>query len=123
MIKTQIIGNLTSDPKEAVTNGGTKLVKFTIASNRVKNGEKVADFIDVTAFGKLAEVCEKYLAKGKKVFVDGDLVSNTYTKDDHKQTWWSVQATSVEFLCGIEQPKTPDSNIDDLKPCADEMPF
>src|SRR5258708_22898974 len=83
-----LIGNLTRDPEIRYTPKGTTLADIGLAINRIwKNdeGEKQEDttFVDVTLWGKLAEVAEKYLKKGEPVLVEGRLQLDSW---DDKQT-------------------------------------
>ena len=100
MNHTYLIGNLTRDPDVRSTNAGIKVCNFTIAVNRrmKSNGEQQADFFNIVAWRQLAELCEKYLSKGKKVAVIGSIQTRTYEKDGVKRTAWDILADEVEFL-------------------------
>ena len=95
-----MIGNLTRDVECRTTQSGVKVANFTIAINRrVKsNGEQQTDFFNIVAWRQLAELCEKYLSKGKKVAVIGSIQTRTYEKDGVKRTAWDILADEVEFL-------------------------
>ena len=95
-----MIGNLTKDVECRTTQSGVKVANFTIAINRrVKsNGEQQTDFFNIVAWRQLAELCEKYLSKGKKVAVIGSIQTRTYEKDGVKRTAWDILADEVEFL-------------------------
>ena len=74
--KVQLIGNLGNDPEIIMLENGTKLAKFSIATNEsYKNakGEKVTDtqWHNIVAWGKLAEITEGFLSKGKEVMIEG----------------------------------------------------
>lgn len=63
------------------------------------NGEQQTDFLNIVAWRQLAELCEKYLSKGKKVAVIGSiLVRNYEDKNGVKRTAWDILADEVEFL-------------------------
>jgi len=100
-----IIGNLTKDPELRSTQGGVSVCSFTVAVNRRKrgqNGEELPPmFYRVTTWRNLAEICGKFLKKGSKVYVDGDLGVNTYQGNDG-QTRFSldVDCQTIEFLSG-----------------------
>ncbi|MGB5818478.1 MAG: single-stranded DNA-binding protein [Saonia sp.] len=89
--KVQLIGNLGNDPEIVNLEGGSKLAKFSIATNEnYKNskGEKVTDtqWHNIVAWGKTAEIVENYLTKGKEVAVEGKLVNRSYeTKEGEKR--------------------------------------
>lgn len=95
-----LIGNIVRDPEVKTTNAGIKVCNFTIAINRrmKNNGEQQTDFFNIVAWRQLAELCEKYLNKGKKVAVIGSIQTRTYEKDGVKRTAWDILADEVEFL-------------------------
>ena len=97
-----LIGRLTRDPELRYTSGSQMAVAtFTIAIDRPvrAGGEKQTDFPRVTVFGKQAENCEKYLAKGRLVGVQGRLQTGSYTNKDGATVYTTdVVADRVEFL-------------------------
>ena len=97
-----LIGRLTKDPEIRYTSSTQMAVAtFTVAVDRpVKAGEeKKADFPRVTVFGKQAENCEKYLAKGRLVGIHGRLQTGSYTNKDGVTVYTTdVVADRVEFL-------------------------
>ena len=102
MNNVNLIGRLTRDP-EVRYNPNTQLAvaSFSIAINRpARNGENpVADFPRVTVFGKQAENCEKYLAKGRLVGVQGRLQTGSYKNKNGDTVYTTdVVADRVEFL-------------------------
>ncbi len=98
MNKIFIVGNLTRDPESRSLPNGVNLCTFTVAVNR-RNNE--ADFFRCTAWRQLAENCQRFLAKGRKVAVRGSVSLNTYTKKDGSVgASLEVNADEVEFLGG-----------------------
>ena len=98
-----LIGRLTKNPELRYTAGTQMAVAtMTIAIDRGKdkNGnDKGADFPRVMVFGKLAENCEKYLAKGRLIGVQGRLQTGSYEKSDGTKVFTTdVVADRVEFL-------------------------
>ncbi|AJR02957.1 single-stranded DNA-binding protein [Siansivirga zeaxanthinifaciens] len=89
--KVQLIGNLGNDPEIINLESGKTLAKFTIATNEsYKNnkGEKITDtqWHNVVAWGKTAEIIEKYVTKGKEIAIEGKLTSRSYDdKDGNKR--------------------------------------
>ena len=78
-----LIGNLTRDPELKQTGSGQSVVTFGVATNRewvTRNGEKhsLAEFHNVVAWGRLAEICRDYLKKGKLVYVEGYLKTRSW---------------------------------------------
>lgn len=102
MNKLTIIGNLTRDPELRTTASGVNVCSFTVAVNKrsKKDGEQQdADFFRVSAWRGLADVCSKYLAKGRKVAVVGSVSLHTYESQNGKQgASLEVVADDVEFL-------------------------
>lgn len=99
MIKVTAVGNLTRDPEIKVSSNGTEIGNFGIASNEKYNGKEYTTFVDVTVFGKQAEVCSKYLSKGRKVAISGDLRLDTWEANDGaKRSKLYVVAQNVEFI-------------------------
>ena len=85
--KVQLIGNLGNDPEIITLENGTKWAKFSIATNETyKNakGEKVTDtqWHNIVAWGKLAEIAEEFLSKGKEIMVEGKLVYRSYETNE-----------------------------------------
>ena len=97
-----LIGRLTKDPEVRYTSGSQMAVcTFTLAIDRItRNGEeKKTDFPRVTVFGKQAENCERFLAKGKQAGVQGRLQTGSYTDKNGNVVYTTdVLADRVEFL-------------------------
>ena len=105
MNKLFIVGNLTRDPvlrTANLQNGPASVCDFTVAVNRrqkSQNGQSDADFFRVTAWRGLADNCQKYLAKGRKVAVTGSVSVSTYQGSDGVvRASLDVTADDVEFL-------------------------
>lgn len=102
--KVQLIGNLGNDPEIINLESGKRLAKFTIATNEsYKNnkGEKITDtqWHNVIAWGKTAEIIEKYLTKGKEVAIEGKLTSRSYeTKEGEKRYITEVVCNELLML-------------------------
>lgn len=96
-----IIGNLTRDP-ESRQVGDKTVCNFTVAVNRRqkdKDGNNVADFFRISAWGKIGETCQKYLTKGRKVGVTGNVSVHPYAgQDGTPKASLEVFASDVEFL-------------------------
>lgn len=107
MNKVYLIGNLTGDPELRTTPNGISVCTFNVAVNRryaSSNGERQTDFFRVTAWRQLGETCTRWLSKGKKVAVIGEVSSRAYTaKDGSFRASLEVTADEVEFLSPREQ--------------------
>jgi single-strand DNA-binding protein len=95
--KVQLIGNLGHIPQTGTTEKGKKWARFSIATHdnyRGANGEKINQtyWHNIVAWGKLAEIAEKYLTKGSEVAVEGKLVYRNYTDKN------GVQRQSTDVL-------------------------
>ncbi len=82
-----IIGNLTRDPETRTTPSGQTVTTFSVATNLIwtdANGEKQkkAEFHNVVAWRKLAEICAQYLKKGNKVYIEGRLQTRDWEGQD-----------------------------------------
>lgn len=99
MNRLTIIGNLTGDPVLRTTQAGRNVCSFTVAVNRRRQDAQETDFFRVSAWNQLAENCQKYLAKGRKVAVVGSVSVHTYQGNDGKTyAQMDVLASEVEFL-------------------------
>jgi single-strand DNA-binding protein len=116
MNSLHIIGNLVRDPETRVTQSGSTVCSFTVAVNRKKKvqGQPDADFFRVSAWNQLGEVCQKYLAKGRKVSVVGSVTAHAYTTQDGKPAAsLDVMAGDIEFLSSkgdAENHSAPDES-------------
>jgi single-strand DNA-binding protein len=102
--KVQLIGNLGQNPEIKSFDGGKKLAKFSIATNesyRNVNGEKVNEtqWHNLVAWGKLAEIVEKYVTKGSEVAVEGKLTYRSYSdKEGNKKYFTEIQVNELLML-------------------------
>lgn len=102
--KTFLIGNLTRDPITRDTNSGKKVCNFSIATNesyKDANGElqTKAQYHNIVAWGRTAEICGQYLSKGRSVFVEGRLEKEEWNdKEGNKRSDWKIHAHHVQFL-------------------------
>ena len=102
MNKGYLIGNLTREPEMRATQMGVSVCNFSIAVNRRfkrEDGTQETDFFNIVAWRQLADLCGKYLAKGKKVAVVGSIQTRTYeAQDGSKRSAFDIVADEVEFL-------------------------
>lgn len=100
-----LMGNLTRDPELRQTPSGQSVVSFSLALNRSykdQSGEWVeaTDYIDVSAWGPLAERVAQYMTKGRRALVQGRLQSRSWEQDGQKRSKVDVLASDVTFLDG-----------------------
>jgi len=104
--KVILIGNLGADPEVRFTPSGQAVANFRVATNESwtdKSGNKQerTEWHRIVVWGKRAEVCSKYLAKGRQVFVEGRIQTRTYDdKDGNKRYITEIIANDVQFLGG-----------------------
>jgi len=104
--RVQLIGNLGAKPEIKKTDSGKKLAQFNLATSesyRNAKGEKVTEtqWHRVIAWGKVAEIAEKYLDKGREVVVEGKLINRNYTdKEGNKKYVSEVQINELLLLGG-----------------------
>jgi single-strand DNA-binding protein len=133
--KAILIGNLTRDPEMRTSQNGNAVCTFTLAVNRRftdASGNRQADFINVVAFKKTAELCARYLAKGRKCAVVGMIQTRTYdAQDGTKRYVTEVIADEVEFLSpaqenrgdAYEPPEYSGEPSGAMPGADDELPF
>jgi single-strand DNA-binding protein len=132
MNKVFLIGNLTRDPElTSAGQSGVNVCRFAIAVKRRftnKEGNREKDFLNITAWRVLGENCAKFIKKGSKVGVMGELQIRNYDdKDGNKRTAVDVIADDVEFLDrkGTTAENTnADEPSTEMKPVTDDsLPF
>jgi single-strand DNA-binding protein len=144
--KVMLMGNLTRDPQLSYLPSQTPVVDFGLAVNRKwtsKEGESKEEvcFIDCRAFGKPAETLNKYMKKGRPLFVEGRLVFDQWTaQDGSKRSKHRVHVDNFQFLgggqgaggaaaeapeAGTESQVEPDNSgpVKGAHPPADDIPF
>lgn len=104
--KVFIMGNLTRNPELRYTPAGLAVASFGIAINSTwtaKNGEKKEEvcYVDVSIFGRRAEVVGEYFSKGSPIFIEGRLQYNQWeTKDGQKRNTLRIVADNFQFIGG-----------------------
>lgn len=123
--KVILIGNLGRDPEVRHSAAGLAIAKLNLAiSERKKEGDEWVDhteWVRVTAFGKTAENAGEYLRKGRQVYVEGRMQTNSYSDKDGNEKWSTeVVANELIFLSGGREEPGP---RDKGRGSGDEMPF
>ncbi|MDB5202247.1 MAG: ssb [Ferruginibacter sp.] len=102
--KVQLIGNLGNPPEVRNTESGKKLARFSVATSetyRNQQGEKITEtqWHNLVAWGKVADIVEKYLNKGSEVAIEGKLINRSYTdKEGNKKYISEVQVNELLML-------------------------
>lgn len=118
--KVILLGNLGKEPEIKNFDGGGKIASFTLATTKkgytTKAGTTIPDkteWHNVKCFNGLADVCEKYLHKGSKVYVEGEIIYREYEKDGVKKFVTEILVNELE-MCdkatqtasnGVSQPQ------------------
>jgi single-strand DNA-binding protein len=132
--KVMLIGNLTRDPEMKYTASGATVTTFGMATNkswRDDSGElkELAEFHNIVAWNKLAEICQQLLAKGMKVYVEGSLNTRSWDADDGSKRYRTeVRITDMILLdskgkqgVGIdEEDSTPEPPEEEEPPIEDD---
>jgi len=127
--EANITGYLGKDPELRVTQSGMAVANFSLAVNRKVNDQEVTDWIECTAFGKTAEVIEKYLRKARPVNVRGNIQQQTW-KDQNTGSQRSklfVLVNKINFIDSVGD-STPTQKADsdgfvNSPDSLDELPF
>lgn len=122
MNSIQLSGRLVRDPELKYIQGSEKAVcNFTLAVNRRFQKDK-ADFINIQAWGKTAEICSKYLAKGSQCIISGSLNIDSYEKEGNKVWITKVVAENVEFIgAKVEKSEGNQEEFEEID--GDDIPF
>jgi single-strand DNA-binding protein len=130
-----LIGNLGADPELSYTPSGTAKATIRLATHEVwtnKSGEKGerTEWHRVIAWGRLAEICGDYLAKGRQVFVEGRLQTRSWEDRDGNKRWTTeIVASNMQLLGSPREARseaaeaTPDLEMPDVSEPDDDIPF
>jgi single-strand DNA-binding protein len=108
--KVVLIGRLGRDPEVRTTQKGKTVSNFSLATEtyRGANAEKITEWHQIVAFGKMAEQCNRYLNKGRMVCVEGALQTRTWEKTPgDKKYFTNIVASRVMFLDSGGSTETP----------------
>lgn len=114
-VHVHFIGNVGKEP-EVRTVGEVKVAKFNVAVTsryKTKAGEyeDKTKWMPVEVWRSLADVAEKYIKKGTKVYVEGTLEDNTYEKDGQTKTFEFVAAQTIEILSKADDKERPSDSV------------
>jgi len=123
------IGNLGRDPEMRFMPDGKAVCNFSIAISekyKDKSGEskEVTEWVNVALFGKLAEIAGEYLKKGSKVYIEGKMKTEKYSKDGIDRYTTKIIGEKMEMLSSkSETQSTSKPPVPDDFPADDEIPF
>ena len=122
------MGNLTRDPELRYTAGGTAIARFGMAINRMykaQDGEQKKEtcFVDVSMFGRRAEVISEYFSKGSSIFIEGRLRFEQWeSQDGQKRNRLSVMAENFEFVGSSQRNNDSSAFTEEKMPTQSEKP-
>jgi single-strand DNA-binding protein len=107
--KVQLIGNLGNAPEVKTTETGKKLVRFSMATNETYTGrsgkkETETTWHNIIAWGKVADIAEKFLIKGKEIAIEGKLINRNYTDKEGVKKYVTEVQLSELLMIGGEKP-------------------
>jgi single-strand DNA-binding protein len=117
-----LMGNLTRDPELKHTSSGSAVCAFGIAINskyKSKSGEQKeeADFFDIEAWGKTAELCSQYLKKGSPVLIEGRLKQDRWEDESgQKRSKVKIVCNGVQFLSGGQKKEEDEGGYSEAPP-------
>lgn len=126
MNKVILTGRLTRTPEMKHTDSGMAVCRFTLANNKGYGEKQKTTFINIVTFAKTAENCDRFLLKGSKVAVVGELEIRQYTSNEGQTKYVTeVIANEVEFLS--EKGQTNNSSSEEVSSAFDiedsDLPF
>lgn len=123
--KAIIVGNVGKDPEIRYLANGDAVTSFSVATTWKVKGEEQTEWHRITAFGKLAEICGKYLKKGSQVYIEGRLQTSKYTgKDGIERYSTDIIASQMQMLGGRGETSTRPAQQKQDKPFIDDpIPF
>jgi len=131
--KIMIIGNVGKDPEMRFTPSGAAVTTFSVAVNnsyvsKTTNEKRTeTEWFNVVAWGKLAEICNQYLVKGKSVYVEGQIKTRSWDGNDGQKKYRTeLRANQVQFLGSkpaeaAAEVSLPKEGEEDVSP--EELPF
>lgn len=100
--KVILVGNVGRDVEFRATQGGTNIAKFSLATTdrrfKDENGNPRTEWHNIVAWGKLAEICDRYVTKGKQLYIEGQIRTRTYEQDGQKKYFTEIHAEQMEML-------------------------
>lgn len=116
--KVQLIGRLGRDPETRFTPSGTKVANFSVAvGRRWRNSDgqvqEETDWFNVVAWGRLAEVCQEYLSKGRLVYIEGRIKTDRYEVEGETRYSTKVVARNMQMLERKPEEPEPDPPAED----------
>jgi len=129
--KVILVGNVGRDPEIKSLPSGTRLATFSLATTdrrfKDENGNPRTEWHNLVAWSGLAEVVEKYVTKGKQLYIEGQIRTRNYEQDGQKKYFTEIHISEMELLGG--RPSSDGGGFRDPGPSAgfpddaDDVPF
>ena len=118
------VGNLARDPEANTTTGGTSVCNFTIACNSKYGDNEHCEWVRCVAFGKLADICNQYLEKGKQVMVVGRMQTRDWTdKEGVKRYTTEIILEKMTMLGGKSEGRSHEAPAGGSDGFDSDIPF
>ena len=100
--KVILVGNVGRDPEMKSLPSGTHLCKFSMATtdkrSKDEDGNPRTEWHNIVTWGKLAEICDRYVTKGKQLYIEGSIRTRSYEQDGQKKYFTEIHAQTMEML-------------------------
>jgi single-strand DNA-binding protein len=116
--KVILVGHLAADPEVSTTQRGKTRVVFPVATHRASTSDgeqkEVTDYHRVVAWGRLGEICGKFLAKGTGIYLEGKILNRAYEKDGERKYITEIRADEVNLLTFKRKDGVQDISVEKL---------
>lgn len=116
--KVILVGHLAADPEASTTQGGKTRVVFPVATHRASTSDgeqkEVTDYHRIVAWGRLGEICGKFLAKGTGIYLEGKILNRAYEKDGERKYITEIRADEVNLLTFKRKDGVQDISVEKL---------
>lgn len=130
--KVILVGNVGRDPEVRALPSGTQIATFSLATTdrryKDEDGNPRTEWHNIVAWGKTAEVCERWIRKGKQLYIEGNIRTRTYEQDGQRKYFTEIHVQQMEMLGGPGGggggPSRPDTEeMGGFPDDADDVPF
>lgn len=117
------VGNLGKDPEVRFTPSGKAVANFSLAVTDKYNGEETTEWVNITLWGKLAEVAGSYLSKGKQVFISGRMQTRKWQDKDGKDRYTTEIVGEKIVMLGKSEGRPQNNQVADTVDDDGQIPF
>jgi single-strand DNA-binding protein len=124
--KVILVGHLAADPEQFETKAGKVRVTFPVATHREETSDgvrkEVTDYHRVIAWGKLGEICAKYLVRGIGIYVEGQILNRAYEKDGERRYTTEIRADEINMLTWKKKDGVSNISLESPVPVEESVP-